>query len=281
MIARAVDPAFVVTDPGHPAQADHVFLAPDQVARVQVAAVARDGRILAARSAVVSNNAAAISDPLFPALSGSGALPRHLSAKINWYSATGAVIPTSDAAESRAAAASQAARRRQLLARAEHEHYRAAARLLARFAVFGFDRRAGVHLPSGLVISHPPVRARPFGVLDALVTPGAIDIAQIREIKTPTGATLWVVPSSTGLCLAVVSPQPSQRGRSATDCTASPAAAERDGAGLNSDDATGATVYGIVSDSTHDVPIRSGQHTQRIIHPHDGIYVAHTPFHFG
>jgi hypothetical protein len=144
--------------------------------------------------------------------------------------------------------------------------------------VFSFDRRVGVRLPSGLVISHPPLSALPGGVLGTLAGPGStIDTAQIREIKTPVRVTLWIVPSSTGMCIAVVSSQPG----TAADCTGSPAAAEHHGVGLSADDASGATGYGIVPKGTHNVPLRTGEHTYRIVHPSDGIYVAHTPFQFG
>jgi hypothetical protein len=99
VIARAVDLTSVVTEPDHSAQGDHVFLVPDRVARVRLATIARDGRIVAARTASVRDNAAVFSDPLISVPRNLGTIRVDLSAKVSWYSATGAVIPTSDTAE--------------------------------------------------------------------------------------------------------------------------------------------------------------------------------------
>jgi hypothetical protein len=275
VIDRAVDLAVVSlpnrASPQDVATGTHVFLAPDGVARLRVAEVFADGRVLGVRSATVIHNTAVISGAIAqaPPSTTRRHTPLALRLAISWYTANGTAIATSNTAERAAAARSRAADRRQLIAQAQRARYRAPTNLLAHFAIFAHADRPPLKSASGLTISRPRLRSLPDILLEIGAQPGSkLDYAQTRKITTTSGVTLWVIPGLDGLCITASIPTPAF---STDDCSGSQALAEHGGAGASS----GQTQYGIVPIGTTSI-LRTVGRSYRTVHPDDGIY-ATTP----
>ena len=85
----------------------------------------------------------------------------------------------------------------------QHAH-RADRSLLAAFAVFAITSPAGVTTTAGDVISHPPFSSLPLDIVQGgewLHVPVQLDPSQVREVITPSGVRLYVIPGRRGLCL--------------------------------------------------------------------------------
>ena len=85
----------------------------------------------------------------------------------------------------------------------EHAH-RADRSLLAAFAVFAVTSPTGVKTAAGNVISRPPISSLPLDIVQGgewLHVPVQLDPSQVREVITPSGVHLYVIPGRRGLCL--------------------------------------------------------------------------------
>lgn len=85
----------------------------------------------------------------------------------------------------------------------QHAH-RADRSLLAAFAVFAVTSPTGVETAAGNVISRPPFSSLPLDIVQGgewLHVPVQLDPSQVREVITPSGVHLYVIPGRRGLCL--------------------------------------------------------------------------------
>ncbi len=278
-LADAVDVSVVVASPQPNAVASAlVAIAPDGVRRVAFVVSVRFGHVLRSVGAPVTNNAAVIPDGGFGLSRTVVARDRPLSEKVEWFAHDGAVIPTSDAALTRALAVGMDAARRQLLRQAQRQGYRAPAAFLARFAVFEIHSRAGIRTRSGLTISQPDPQSIPFGVLNTVSS--GIDLTSVRKI-TKGAATMWVAAQSggdtesEGICVTVIKSEPGVGGYGASEGCGG------QGAGESITGANGTVVYEVVPTTTQTVSILTGPHSSRQVRPDDGVIVAYTRFRYG
>jgi hypothetical protein len=151
------------------------------------------------------------------------------------------------------------------------------------FAVFDFDSRSGTHTGNGYVISHPTLAQLPVSLLPGgLGRRQQLDLRDVRKVVSPLGQTLYIVPGVNTICLFVVYRRPTGGGVGG-GCAGSLALALKGGAGQSSSGSRmhGSMVYAVVPRTTHDYKLQTGIHAFRIIHPVDGVVIAHTPFQFG
>lgn len=121
-----------------------------------------------------------------------------------WYKPDGQRFATSN----RAQLAAQAAQNAKLKAQAiryilQHPHT-ADPSLLAAYAVFAVTSPTGVKTASGDIISRPPLSSLPLGVVQSPPRQDelfGLDYTQVRQVITPSGVRLYVIPGSRGLCL--------------------------------------------------------------------------------
>jgi hypothetical protein len=199
-----------------------------------------------------------------------------------WYRADGTAIPTSARALQQANAAQEAILSARL-ARADQRHpYRADPALLSDFSVFAVTSPTGVRTADGTVISHPPASALPYPILAGAAVPGqppSLDLREIRQVTTPSGARLWVLPGRRGLCLATLDPPhlPDRPFASAnSSCSASVTLAESAGVAFTDRQPGGRTTrYGIVPKSAAGITLRDRRGHRRTLRAGDGIYVSH------
>lgn len=260
------------------ADAYDVAVVPDGVARVGWTFATRSGGTGPVVTVPVTNNVA------ITKLTATRTVPLHTV----WYAADGRVVPTTAAARTRALATQTAARRRAALAAARRSHVTATPAILHAFAVFGFDSRSGTHTTNGYDISHPTLAQLPLTLLPGGLGRGQqLDLQDARRVVAPSGQTLYVIPGANTICLFVVDTAHLPYGGSSSGasggCAGSLALALKDGAGetASGGGTQGSMVYAVVPRTTHDYKLQTGVHTFRIIHPVDGIVVAHTPFRFG
>jgi hypothetical protein len=256
------------------ADAYRVAILPDGVARVRWTLTTRTGGAGAVVTVPVMNNVAI--SKLTPA----NAAPLRTT---TWYAADGHIVPPSSAARTRALASENASRRRTALAAARRSHVTATPAILNAFAVFAFDSRSSTHTLNGYVISHPTLAQLPLSLLPGgLGRRQQLDLRDVRKVVSPSGQTLYIVPGVNTICLFVVYGH-SSGGGSGGGCAGSLALALKGGAGESSSGnrMQGSMVYAVVPRTTHDYKLRTGIHAFRIIHPVDGVVIAHTPFSFG
>ena len=198
----------------------------------------------------------------------------------SWYAADGRVIPTSGQAVLRANAARQAVQSARIIRYDAHHSYRAAPTILAAFAVFAVTSRTGVRTASGDIISHPPLSAVPYSILQGAATPDTppqLDPYQIREVITRSGLRVYVIPGRRGLCLATLDRSRFPDGiltGGASSSSANIAQAISQGVGFSSRHLGGPTItYRIVPRSIKTITIRSKHGTRKRIAVPDGIYV--------
>lgn len=207
--------------------------------------------------------------------------------RATWYAADGSVIPTSDRALRRANATRQNGLRAAMIRRYARYSYRAAPALLADFAVFAVTSRTGVRTSTGLTISRPRLSTLPYPIVNFADPnqPPQLDPRNIRQITTPSGIRVWVIPGQRGLCIAALDRLPfAVHSGIATGageaCSANLTQAETTGTGLTSGRPGGATItYRVLPKSKPTVTIRTGPHTHRTVTPPYGIYVATSKAH--
>ncbi len=197
-----------------------------------------------------------------------------------WYAYNGRVIPTSDEARIRANAANNAVRRAAAVRYDELHSYRPAPALLADFAVFAITSRTGVRTASGDIISHPRLSSLPYPALSvgAPDQPPQLDPEDMRQVITPSGAELWIIPGKRGICLAALekSPLPNGYGGGAAEgCNAHLTSAESEGVGFSAGSYGVATVtYQIVPKSIPTITIQTSRGVRKTIRVPDGVYVG-------
>jgi hypothetical protein len=183
-----------------------------------------------------------------------------------WYAADGHPLPTSDRALLAAQAARNAAQRRQAIRSVSKQIYHADPSLLAAFAVFAITSPTGVKTAAGDIISHPPLSSLPLNVVQWPSRPVRLfqlDFTQVREVITPSGVHLYVIPGSRGLCLSTAG---------GTGCGLLPRV-ETQGISLTGGSLGISRTYRLVPKTIHSITIRTstGRHT---IPLPDGIYVS-------
>lgn len=260
------------------ADAYDVTIVPDGVARVRWTFATRTGGVGPVVTVPVTNNVA------ITKLTAATTVPLHAT----WYAADGHVVPTTSAARTRALATKTATRRRTALAAATRSHISAAPAILHAFAVFDFDSRSGTRTANGYVISHPTLAQLPLMLLPGRLGRGQqLDLRDVRVVVAPSGQTLYVIPGANTICLFVVDNVHLPAGRSSSGasggCAASLTSALTDGAGETASGGgmQGSMVYLVLPRTTRDYKLQIGAHASRVIHPVDGVVIAHTPFQFG
>ena len=159
---------------------------------------------------------------------------------VTWYRSDGTVVPTSAQALQRANATHDAILRAQLVRYDERHSYQANPTLLTDFSVFSITSPTGVKTAGGNTISHPPLSALPFSILlgaASLGQPSQPDPREIRQVTTPAGDRLWVIPGRRGLCLAAVErsrPADGHSAGAASSCSHSIALATSAGVAITS-----------------------------------------------
>jgi len=260
-----------IVGPGLQAGADYyVGIVPDGVAQVRWTFANQQGKHPYLVSAQATNNVV-----VAPFHSGTPFFVRAA-----WYTADGAVVPTSDSALLDAIAARQRIERGRILRRDSRIRYRPAGALLAAFAVFNVTSRTGVKV-GGLTLSHPALSSLPLAILEITGharNPGfdpELDPKDIRQATTPSGVSAWIVPGARSLCVAIVdkrrSPLVSGTGAGMA-CSRNVVAAVAEGSGISSN----GWHYGVLPNTKPTLTIRTGPHSQKTIHPPDGVYIYRT-----
>lgn len=202
--------------------------------------------------------------------------------RTTWYRSDGSVIPTSDRALQQANAARDAILSARIVRYDERHSDPADQNLLSDFSVFAITSPTGVRTAGGNVISHPPLSALPYPILVGAASPNQppqLDPREIRQVTTPAGVRLWVLPGRHGLCLATLDPPhlpnaPFPTGSSS--CSPSVALATSAGVALTIRHLGGpTTTYRIVPKTAPTITIRDRQGRRKTIRPADGIYVSH------
>ena len=280
--AAALGDADEVSYAGEPVQAGSpnrlaaVGIVPDGVASVRWTFGRLDGRVTRTVSESVADNVALT--PVTPATL--------FLLRGTWFNASGAVIPTSQAAVRRALAAENAAKMRAAVRAIRRHPVHASSRLLAAFAVFAVHSRHGIRMGDGDVVSAPRLEDVPLPILEiASAGPGAAhqDPQDVREVRTRSGYRVWILPTSRGICVAEIDPAPrnvpldefGQGSGEACDDQIKQAVAE--GAGVSVGDPGQRTVvYGVVPIGHGPVTEHLGHGRKRIVNPDDGVYVYAT-----
>jgi hypothetical protein len=207
-----------------------------------------------------------------------------------WYAPGGQRVATSDRALLAAQAARNAALKAQAIREVLQHTYRADPSLLAAFSVFDITSRAGVKTAAGNVISHPPLASLPLDILQgaeasisAAVAHGGgqmfqLDFSEVREVITPSGVRLYVIPGRQGLCLAAESsrspfPDGLLAGGGGESCNPL-AHVESQGLFMTSGFLGVERTYEIVPKSIHHISVRTSRGTRTTIPVPDGIYVS-------
>ncbi len=203
---------------------------------------------------------------------------------VTWYRSDGTVVPTSAQALQQANATHDAILRAQLVRYDERHSYQANPTLLTDFSVFSITSPTGVKTAGGNIISHPPLSALPFSILlgaASLSQPSQPDPLEIRQVTTPAGDRLWVIPGRRGLCLVTVEQSRPADGHSAdggSSCSNSIALATSAGVAFTSRHLGGSiTTFRIVPKTAPPITIRDRHGSRKTIRPADGIYVSHGP----
>ncbi|MGI8716168.1 MAG: hypothetical protein ACR2NR_23895 [Solirubrobacteraceae bacterium] len=203
---------------------------------------------------------------------------------VTWYRSDGTVVPTSARAVQQANANHDATLRAQLVRYDERRSYQADPTVLSDFSVFSITSPTGVKTAGGNTISHPPLSALPYPILlgaASLSQPSQPDPREIRQVTTPAGVRLWVIPGRRGLCLATLERSRLPDGRfagGASSCSSSIALATSAGVAFTSRHLGGPTMtYRIVPTTAPTITIRDRQGSHKTIRPADGIYVSHRP----
>jgi hypothetical protein len=211
-----------------------------------------------------------------------------LLVRASWYGSNGAVIPTSDKASLEAQRERRAPQIAQTIRYDELHSPKPSAAALADFAVFAVTSRTGVRMANGDIVSHPTLAELPWAILvggladpqragpaRAIANFGAPDPLDIRQVITPSGARLYVIPTDSGLCLDSLEQSPLAEGLgSGGGGTCGPLAqVASHGLGMSSGSFDTTTTYRIVPKTVHSIVVRGRNGVRRSVAVPDGIYV--------
>ncbi len=252
----------------------HVGIVPDGVARVRWTFANDQFQPGAVVTEQAANNTAVSRGPL-------DAFPVPLRAA--WSAADGRRIPTSNRALLAAQGARDAAQKAQLIRIVLQHPYHADPSLLAAFAVFAITSSTGVKTAAGDIISRPPLSALPLGVLQGYARPTGppqlqLDFNEVRQVITPSGVYVYVIPGTRGLCLVSgdsSSPFPDGilAGGGGGTCNTLPRI-ETQGLTMTDGSLGIERTYEIVPKTIRSITIRNTLGTRITIPVPDGIYVS-------
>jgi hypothetical protein len=183
-----------------------------------------------------------------------------------WYAPDGHRLPTSNRALLAAQAAQNAAQRRHAIRSLSKHINHADPSLLAAFAVFAITSPTGVKTAAGDIISRPTLSSLPLNVVQFGPRPlqlFQLDFTQVREVITPSGVHLYVIPGRRGLCLST---------EGGTGCNLLPGV-ETQGISLTGGALGISRTYRLVPRTIHSITIRTSHGTRTIPLP-DGVYVS-------
>lgn len=256
-----------------------VAVVPDGVARVRWTTLAGNSMAHRVSEAQARNNVAIVKGGAGLLLSG------------RWYGASGAVVPTSDEAFLEAEREMRAPQIAQTIRYDELHSPTPSAAVLADFAVFAITSRTGVRMANGDIVSHPTLAELPWAILvGGLADPqhggparavaifGEPDPLDIRQVITPSGARLYVIPTHSGLCLDSLDDSPLAEGvLSGGGGTCGPLArVQSQGLGFSGGSFGTSTTYRIVPKTIHAIVVRGANGVRRRVAVPDGIYVQRT-----
>lgn len=236
----------------------YVGIAPDGVARARWTFANNQFQPGAILDASVADNVAvarARADTPPPVLRGA------------WYAPDGRRVATSDRALLAARTHHDAGQKSQAIRFDLRHAHRADSSLLRAFAVFAIASRTGVKTAAGDVISHLPLSSLPLDVVQSGIwihVPVQLDPTQARQIITPSGARLYVIPGRRGLCLL--------DGSGGGSCDLLPGVQTR-GLTMTVGSLGASTTDTIVPKTIHTITVRTARGTRTIPVP-DGIYVS-------
>ena len=127
-----------------------------------------------------------------------------------WYAPDGQRVATSNRALLAAQAGRDAAQKAQAIRYDLQHASQADPSLLGAFTVFDITSRAAVKTAAGDLISRPPLSSVPLDILHGGLWHQSLfqlDPTQLREVITPSGVRLYVIPGGRALCLAAGSTQ--------------------------------------------------------------------------
>jgi hypothetical protein len=185
-----------------------------------------------------------------------------------WYAPDGQRVATSNRALLAAQAAHDAGQKAQAIRYdLQHAHH-ADLSLLGAFAVFAITSRTGVKTTAGDIISRPPFSSLPLDIVQGGIwihVSVQLDPTQVRQVITPSGARLYVIPGRRGLCLLA-----SGGGGS---CDLLPGV-ETHGLMMTLGSLGVNTTYKLVPKTIHRITIHTSHGTRTTIPVPDGIYVS-------
>lgn len=250
----------------------HVGIVPDGVARVRWTFANNQFQPGPVVNAPASNNVAVAQAPrdTFP-----------VPLRAAWYAADGHRIPTSNRALLAAQAARDAAQKAQAIRYDLQHSYHADPSLLAAYAVFAITSPTGVKTAAGDIISRPHLSSLPLAILQGEDRPEQLfqlDFTQLRQVITPSGKRVYLIPGRRGLCLSAganTSPfldgiLAGGGGSSCAPLARADSQALRFISGYLGVD----TMYEIVPKTIHSITIRTSSGLRTTIPLPDGIYVS-------
>jgi hypothetical protein len=199
-----------------------------------------------------------------------------------WYAPDGRRVATSNQALRAAQAAHDAVLKAQAIRSDLQQRYHADRSLLDAFAAFAINSRTGVKTAAGDLISRPPLSSVPLAILQSpprMNQLAQLDFTQLREVITPSGGRLYLIPGREGLCLAAVpvnsSPFPDGflGGGGGSACSLL-ADAESHGMTLTIGYFGVRTNYRMVPKTIHSITVRTSGGARKTIALPDGIYVS-------
>jgi hypothetical protein len=198
-----------------------------------------------------------------------------------WYGPGGQHVATSNQALLTAQSARDTTQKTQLIGIVREHPNHADPSLLAAFAVFAVTSSTGVKTAAGDIISRPPLSALPLNLLRGYARPGGppqlqLDFDQVRQVITPSGAHVYVIPGSHGLCLVSIESSPFPDGFGASSggsCNTLPGVESR-GISFSNGSLGISRTYEIVPKTIHSITIRNTHGTRTTIPVPDGIYVS-------
>jgi hypothetical protein len=185
-----------------------------------------------------------------------------------WYAADGQRVPTSNRPLLAAQAKIDTGQRAQAIRYDLHHAHSADPSLLRAFAVFAITSRTAVKTAAGDIISHPEFSSLPLDVVQGgmwIHVPVQLDPSQVREVITPSGARVYVIPGRRGICLVA-------SGGGAA-CNVLPGAETQGLTMTQSSFDAPTTIYKLVPKTIHSITVRLNGGARTIRVP-DGIYVG-------